>query len=353
MREYATSISSQSITAHFMNGDTFVWPSDHPNFNEVRDAIKRGATGDEIRALMNVVGRLKETLTPLTQQAGDVVVTREGVTYKGKLIRLSVTEKILAFIAEGFDASAYINFLEKLFKNPRKSAVDSLYDFLEANKIAIAEDGDFIVFKKVRRDYKDIHSGTMDNSVGTQLRVEAWEVEEDRSKTCSQGLHVCARHYLPHFGGDNYSSRVVICKVNPADVVAVPYDYNNAKMRVCAYEVIGELNDFQKAEIFDNALLVKPGQYAEDVEWGSNFQEQSGSFEDDEDENEEDENENEIEEENDENEIDDNDDTSGANYDPTELDPPSSEPPASPTGAADEVPTAKPSKDWFNFFKKW
>ena len=30
-------------------------------------------------------------------------------------------------------------------------------------------------------------------------------------------------------------------KVNPADVVSIPTDYNNTKARVCQYEVIGEL----------------------------------------------------------------------------------------------------------------
>lgn len=366
MREYATSLSTQSITAHFPNGDTFVWPATHPNFSEVRDAIKRNAPAADLRALMDVVNRLKETLTPLTQTAGDVVVTREGVTYKGKIIRLSVTEKILAFIAEGFDATAYINFLEKLFKNPRKSAVDSLYDFLEVNKIAITEDGDFLVFKKVRSNYLDIHSGTMDNSVGNTLRVEAWEVEENRDQTCAKGLHVCARHYLPHFGGDNTSSRVVICKVNPADVVAVPRDYNNAKMRVCGYEVIGELNDFQKAEIFDNALLVRRGDHSEDIAWGDNWN--SGDEESEQEEHEDDPNEissdddldygdDEPEDEDDENEDDDNgddadDDTSGEEYDPTETDPPTAPSTVEPP-VAEETPPAKPARNWTSFLKKW
>jgi len=30
----------------------------------------------------------------------------------------------------------------------------------------------------------------------------------------------------------------VLVKVNPKDVVSVPVDYNNTKMRVCRYEVI-------------------------------------------------------------------------------------------------------------------
>ena len=33
----------------------------------------------------------------------------------------------------------------------------------------------------------------------------------------------------------------MILKINPADVVAIPKDYNNTKGRTCRYEVIGEL----------------------------------------------------------------------------------------------------------------
>jgi len=32
-------------------------------------------------------------------------------------------------------------------------------------------------------------------------------------------------------------------KVNPKDVVSVPYDYNYSKMRVCEYEVLREVED--------------------------------------------------------------------------------------------------------------
>jgi hypothetical protein len=36
----------------------------------------------------------------------------------------------------------------------------------------------------------------------------------------------------------------MICKVNPADVVAIPNDYNNTKMRVWTYEVVGEVTSY-------------------------------------------------------------------------------------------------------------
>ena len=76
------------------------------------------------------------------------------------------------------------------------------------------------------------------------------EVEDNPEKTCSAGLHVCSYDYL-----DNYSSsecdldRVVICEVDPQDVVSIPSDYNNAKMRVCKYKVIDEIPTFFNAHL--------------------------------------------------------------------------------------------------------
>jgi hypothetical protein len=97
-----------------------------------------------------------------------------------------------------------------------------------------------LAYKKVREDYKDIHSGTMDNSVGQIVEMERNQVDDDKDRTCSTGLHFCSKDYLPYFG-TGPGSRVVILKINPADVVSIPSDYNDSKGRACKYEVIGEM----------------------------------------------------------------------------------------------------------------
>jgi hypothetical protein len=124
-------------------------------------------------------------------------------------------------------------------KNPSKRSVDELYGFLEKNSLPITPDGHFLAYKKVRRDFKDIHSGTMDNSPGTIVEMERNQVDDNKDQTCSTGLHFCGLSYLEFFGDRN--SRVVIVKIDPADVVSIPSDYNGAKGRACRYEVIGEM----------------------------------------------------------------------------------------------------------------
>jgi hypothetical protein len=61
------------------------------------------------------------------------------------------------------------------------------------------------------------------------------QVNEDPNQTCSYGLHVANFDYASGFG----SGHMLEVEVHPADVVAIPVDYNQAKMRVCKYKVIG------------------------------------------------------------------------------------------------------------------
>jgi hypothetical protein len=135
--------------------------------------------------------------------------------------------------------------------NPSKRAVTELYGFLEKNSLPITPDGHFLAYKKVRNDYLDIHSGTMDNSVGMIVEMERNEVDDNKDQTCSTGLHFCSQDYLPHFGSGS-DSRVVIVKINPSDVVSIPSDYNNAKGRACRYVVVGEIGN--EGDKIDNAF---------------------------------------------------------------------------------------------------
>jgi hypothetical protein len=115
---------------------------------------------------------------------------------------------------------------------------------LEKGGMPITPDGYFLAYKKVRANYKDCHSGTMDNSVGKTVSMERNAVDDNRENECSHGLHFCSESYLSQFGGD----RIMILKINPRDVVSIPKDYQNAKGRACSYEVIGELEGSFKTE---------------------------------------------------------------------------------------------------------
>jgi hypothetical protein len=93
----------------------------------------------------------------------------------------------------------------------------------------------------------DCASNTFDNSPGKTVTMPRNQVDEDDQRTCSAGLHVCSKSYIGHFGSG--SDRIVSVKVHPRDVVSIPVDYNDAKMRTCGYVVLEDVTDRWGSEL--------------------------------------------------------------------------------------------------------
>jgi hypothetical protein len=203
----------------------------HITYPKVLEAIKAG----DWDALPDIIEPKKVVLN---YGQGNVSIQGETLFWKGKELNTGLSVRMIQMLQEGFPIEPMVNFMENLYKNPSKRAVTELYGFLEKNNLPITPDGHFLAYKKVRENFFDVHSGTMDNSPGKVVEMERHDVDDNRDVTCSTGLHFCGMSYLSCFGGD----RTVIVKVNPADVVSIPSDYNDAKGRACRYEVVGELN---------------------------------------------------------------------------------------------------------------
>lgn len=218
-----------------LNGRPVAVAKSDKAFEAVVEALKRKATVEEIQDILDGEKKRMEQAVQVTERLS---LNGGQVCFENVPVAGLLGERMLQMLDEGFDLSPMENFIANLQKNPSKRVVDHLYAFLEHGKSPITEDGCFLAYKAVREDFKDIHSGTFDNSVGQVVEMPRNRVDEDPNNTCSQGLHVCSFEYLPNFAHAN--GHVMVCKVSPADVVAIPADYNNTKMRVCRYEVIGE-----------------------------------------------------------------------------------------------------------------
>jgi hypothetical protein len=202
----------------------------HITYQKVVDAIKAG-NWDTVKDIIDP----KKVV--LNYGQGNVSIQGEKLFWKNEELNGELARRMVTMLQEGFDISPFVAFMENLFRNPSKRAVDELYGFLEKNSLPLTPDGCFLAYKKVRDNFMDVHSGTMLNAPGCVVEMERNKVDDNKDNTCSTGLHFCGMSYLNHFGGE----RTVIVKVNPADVVSIPADYNGAKGRACRYEVIGEL----------------------------------------------------------------------------------------------------------------
>lgn len=161
-----------------------------------------------------------------------------GIMYEnGVQVSSALTDRMFSMYEEGFSINPLLALYKNIKLNPSQESAAELYGFLEKNSLPITEDGCFIAYKRVRNDYYDCYSGTMDNSIGNTVEMSRGAVNSNRDITCSTGLHFCSFEYLKSFAGD----RIVTVKVNPVDVVSIPSDYMNQKGRCCKYVVIGEV----------------------------------------------------------------------------------------------------------------
>jgi len=96
---------------------------------------------------------------------------------------------------------------------------------LQKNLDNLIDDGASSVFT-------DLYSHKMEIRLGEPVKFERGECDSDPTKDCSYGLHVGATRYVENFAGRN--SVVLVCLVNPMNVMAVP-EYDHSKMRVCEY----------------------------------------------------------------------------------------------------------------------
>lgn len=232
---YPFTASEESISVFFAGSMRSI-PSTDSGFAELSAHLKGGvhdyATIEALVDKPTMIRRLTE---------GKVAVVGNTVYHKGSPVHTTLAEKLVYLLEEGYDAKPWARFMDRVMQNPSERSRGCLFDFLSVWDAPIDTDGCFIAFKRVTDDYKDFYTQTFDNSPGADVSIPREKVNDDPDVKCSYGLHVAASSYLGHYHGS--SGRVVACRVAPEDVVAVPSDYGFAKMRVCAYTVLGDAEE--------------------------------------------------------------------------------------------------------------
>ncbi len=221
-------------------GSTRIISAEDPRFQKIMSCIKEGRWND-LPALMDPSTQLK------VYSNGRMKLENGQVTINGKKVSSRLNARIISLMEDEQPFDVLVNFQERLEQCPSNRVLNQLFDFLEANHFPLHPDGRFLAYKGVRSDYKDIHSGTFDNSPGQRPSVPRNQVDENPEQTCSYGLHVASHAYAHSFSNNQ---KVIEVLVDPKDVVAVPTDHNNAKMRVCEYLVIGDSKGERSEQVY-------------------------------------------------------------------------------------------------------
>jgi len=149
----------------------------HKNYKEIVEGMKAGED-EKVIELINIAEQLERSIRA-ANNTENVTIKDGEVLFQGEPIHNTLTTRMINMVDDGFDIGHLVLFLENLMKNPSYRAVNELYTFLEVGSIPITENGTFLTYKKITEDWKDIHSGTFDNSIGSTPTMPRNHVNED------------------------------------------------------------------------------------------------------------------------------------------------------------------------------
>jgi hypothetical protein len=241
----------KSLAIFYSNGDSDTISETHISFENIIKEILSGKTTDEtVRELARVRETIVKKLSALSER---VSVDGTTVYFDGDPLRGEVSDLIRKMFEEGreLDFKPLVNFLEKVKTNPSLKSIDDLYRWIKNGDLVIDPEGYIIGYKGVTVDENgipvSIHSGKafvngeevegrIPNVAGTIISMPRSDVNADEFAYCSHGLHVGTYKYASEFSRGN----VVLVKFSPRDVVAVPKDHNDQKIRICRYTVLSK-----------------------------------------------------------------------------------------------------------------
>lgn len=233
------------VATVFHNGELLTATSvSHGNIDDILDALYNG--DDRVVEMFDLGRAVQKRFERVSER---VLIANGKVLFDGEEVHNALTDQILRFVSEGVeDFKPLVNFFEKIATNPLEHSREQLYRFLERHKFTITPEGDFVGYKGVRRSGDGFTSitqgpaivdgefvnGFVPQPIGGVVEMVRNDVVHDPSVACSVGLHVGTYEYANTFG----NGLVLECHVNPRDVVSVPFDHSDSKVRVCRYKVV-------------------------------------------------------------------------------------------------------------------
>lgn len=238
----------ETITV-LVGGEQLIADDTHPRFKDIVNKllVEKDDTADWVAMFSPAIG-IKEEFAKLSTQ---VSIRGGQIFYEGEQVHGALADKIVNIYQAGETYAPFVLFLEKLKKNPEPHSVDNLYRWLQADPegFAIADDGDLIVYKGVKSNFKSHWAGNairngeqlfnsqIPNVPGDIIEMDRKDVEHDPATPCAPGLHVGTWEFVRGY------AVILKVKLNPEYVVSVPNDHRGQKMRVCRYQVIEQVTE--------------------------------------------------------------------------------------------------------------
>lgn len=243
-------ISPRSVSV-LLDGRFRTISNEAANYQAIVDALHQPEHDEAaIRDLIDIPSFVKR------MTYGRVVIEGDTVLFNGMAQTSYMAERLIAHLHAGMDVTPYARFMDNLLDNPTEYVREDLFKWVESGDMPFTEDGCFLAYKYVQEDYYSAHSGLngkVYHGLGEFVTMPRSECDLTRS-SCSTGLHFCSFKYLGNYASNR---RIIIVKVHPSNVTAIPPDYGMQKGRCCAYTVVGELPKEQVQDILRGKMVIR------------------------------------------------------------------------------------------------
>lgn len=211
---------------------------------------------DKIKNLEKQLNNIFNTNITINEITGD---TDDSLI--GNILKNPTLQNVFRINDENMK-EAFNLFMTKLNNNVDLFIRQQLLKFIEylnrsnKSKLTLSKDGNLLLYKAVEQVndnvFKPYHKGIggyvngeyskqLYQKIGDVVTMKRNDVESNPEKPCSQGLHCGTWEYAKYFG--NEYSVILLCEVNPEDVVSVPYDCDSQKIRCSKYKIIKEVKE--------------------------------------------------------------------------------------------------------------
>ena len=209
-----------------------------------KKALKALANEDYTK-FMILCNPVKALPTYFSTDSGQVTLDCNTLYYNGEKVDSSIVSTVLEHVNKRINPKYLLNFLEKLYKNPSKRAISESYDFFSSLGLTITDSGNVLAYRSVRPTFMDWQTNTVDNSPGKEPSMPRNSVDDDPTRTCSNGYHAGTFEYASTFHSSE-PHRIILIDFSPEDIVSIPKEQSAQKARICKYKVLSVYGESEK-----------------------------------------------------------------------------------------------------------
>lgn len=196
--------------------------STDPNWDQVVEFL-HDKDFESIRAL---VSRTSDII--LSYNSGRISIDGGIVFVDDNPVEGALVDRLIDMLQKAIDVKPIAQFIANVHDNPKYNVSDDAYGFVEEEDLPITSDGCLLAYQRVRWNWTDIDTTTLDLSIGSVA-------ENVELSFCGLDRLAC------FFSGWDGSYRTIVIKINPRDIITVPTAFVQG---VCSkYEVVGELEE--------------------------------------------------------------------------------------------------------------